>query len=664
MPMTNATFVAGTNRRLPSPDKSSGFEGPPERILRLSFQVNELPVVLPSLVTRERWEVRREPPSLSATASSSSSSSSGAGFGSSTRRPPSSAAAAGPASSHSATAADEGVCVPHQALTVAPLLNMMQALFRGRRQNEHSLAGSSTGAATTLGSAADLLRGSSSSSSSSTLGTAGASSTRNTPGSSSSNPGSTSSSDSSSGGSSSSSTAGPITTWGALPPPPPRIDAAGVSLPGYAPGYKDCNQDAAVLVDAFLSNRQQLLAVFDGHGPEGHRVSGYARRNLPHTLLHELLEGGGDQDEGQQHPQGKLAEAGTSKPAGAGVGASGSGSGGGASSGSGAAGGGPVQRALWRAVESLDAQLAVSGIDVVNSGTTAAMCHVHGRALTAAWVGDSRIVLGVPAAAQAAPGAAASGAAHKAGAGGGGFGSGGGGAGLSSSIRGLGISSSSGDVVAAAAAEGGAAAGVKWGHPSPSSPDGASDGSGGGGSSGAGGWRVVWQSTDHKPELPVEAARIEAAGGRVARSVGPHGPVGPFRVWFKKQDYPGLAMSRALGDLPGRQIGVIATPSTATLTLPPEGRPAVLVLASDGVWELLSNEQVLALAGNAGSAAEAASRVVQQSRRAWVKEYGGSYIDDITAVVVRFNMPPARGQAGAGAGTGAAAGAAAGGSKL
>lgn len=39
MPVANATFVAGTNRRLPTPDKSGGFEGPPERILRLSFQV-------------------------------------------------------------------------------------------------------------------------------------------------------------------------------------------------------------------------------------------------------------------------------------------------------------------------------------------------------------------------------------------------------------------------------------------------------------------------------------------------------------------------------------------------------------------------------------------------------------------------------------------------
>ncbi|GIL67649.1 hypothetical protein Vafri_20980 [Volvox africanus] len=229
-----------------------------------------------------------------------------------------------------------------------------------------------------------------------------------------------------------------------------------------------------------------------------------------------------------------------------------------------------------------------------------ALCHVHGRLLTAAWVGDSRMLLGLPARARtsASPDEAR----------------------ISSSAT---VVPRDGKLTATTAAS--ESAGGLEPHRNSS----------GGGSA----WRVAWSSTDHKPELSGEAMRIKAAGGRVARSVGRQGPVGPYRVWFQEQAYPGLAMSRALGDLPGRDIGITCTPSCASIRLPDNG-PAVLVLASDGVWELLSNEQVLELATETGSANEAANRVVQQSRRAWVKEYGGSYVDDITAVVMRFGMRP------------------------
>jgi hypothetical protein len=37
-------------------------------------------------------------------------------------------------------------------------------------------------------------------------------------------------------------------------------------------------------------------------------------------------------------------------------------------------------------------------------------------------------------------------------------------------------------------------------------------------------------------------------------------PIGPARVWLPNLDYPGLAMSRALGDTIARPIGVIPTP--------------------------------------------------------------------------------------------------------
>ncbi len=159
-----------------------------------------------------------------------------------------------------------------------------------------------------------------------------------------------------------------------LPPPPPvaRIDAAGLSLPGFAPGYKDRNQDAALLLDTFLSNRQHLVAVMDGHGPEGHRVSEFVRRNLPYTLLSNLVaeaESGAGMDAGKE-AEGKHGVGDVERGNGAGVAGGG---GAGARAGKGGEGeevdgGGPLRRALRRAVTALDEHLAGSGIDDVNSG--------------------------------------------------------------------------------------------------------------------------------------------------------------------------------------------------------------------------------------------------------------------------------------------------------
>ena len=35
-----------------------------------------------------------------------------------------------------------------------------------------------------------------------------------------------------------------------------------------------------------------------------------------------------------------------------------------------------------------------------------------------------------------------------------------------------------------------------------------------------------------------------------------------MRVWLSEEDYPGLAMSRSLGDSVAESVGVIATPDT------------------------------------------------------------------------------------------------------
>ena len=54
---------------------------------------------------------------------------------------------------------------------------------------------------------------------------------------------------------------------------------------------------------------------------------------------------------------------------------------------------------------------------------------------------------------------------------------------------------------------------------------------------------------DHKPDDPIEAKVIHAAGGRIDSYRDSHGnKVGPERVWLKNEEIPGLAMTRSFGD--------------------------------------------------------------------------------------------------------------------
>jgi len=91
-------------------------------------------------------------------------------------------------------------------------------------------------------------------------------------------------------------------------------------------------------------------------------------------------------------------------------------------------------------------------------------------------------------------------------------------------------------------------------------------------------------------------------------------------------------MSRAFGDLPCRRIGVTVEPEVTVHPLRADDE--VLVAATDGVWDVLSNEEVVALAGGASGAQAAARMLVEVAEARWLETEGG-YIDDITAVVVR-----------------------------
>lgn len=97
-------------------------------------------------------------------------------------------------------------------------------------------------------------------------------------------------------------------------------------------------------------------------------------------------------------------------------------------------------------------------------------------------------------------------------------------------------------------------------------------------------------------------------------------------------------MSRALGDAPCKRIAVTAVPELRVTPLTAADR--LLVAASDGVWDVLSNEEVVELAGAAPSAAAAARTIVTVAEARWENLDGGDYVDDISAVVVKAAPAP------------------------
>lgn len=141
-------------------------------------------------------------------------------------------------------------------------------------------------------------------------------------------------------------------------------------------------------------------------------------------------------------------------------------------------------------------------------------------------------------------------------------------------------------------------------------------------------------SIDHKPDRPDEKARIVASGGRVFAVEYDDGIDGPPRVWLGHMDVPGLAMSRSLGDAVAHTAGVISEPEFFTRFL--DDRDRCLVIATDGLWEFMSNEEVMEMALSQQDPKAAVDLLIMEANRRWMKEE--QVIDDTTVIVVYVNI--------------------------
>ena len=149
---------------------------------------------------------------------------------------------------------------------------------------------------------------------------------------------------------------------------------------------------------------------------------------------------------------------------------------------------------------------------------------------------------------------------------------------------------------------------------------------------------VVQMSDEHIFTVKHEADRIVSSGGRVGPIVIDGRPIGPPRCWygFEDSDAPGLMVSRSLGDSCARRIGVTAEPCIYQAE-----NLAFLIVASDGLWEFMTNEEAIGFVAGAiskrsltGGMAISEMLCLEAKRRWFSLE--GKVGDDISALVVTF----------------------------
>ncbi|XP_042457388.1 probable protein phosphatase 2C 33 [Zingiber officinale] len=146
---------------------------------------------------------------------------------------------------------------------------------------------------------------------------------------------------------------------------------------------------------------------------------------------------------------------------------------------------------------------------------------------------------------------------------------------------------------------------------------------------------AIQLTVDLKPNLPGEAERIRKCRGRVfALREEPD----VTRVWLPDKDMPGLAMARALGDFILKDYGLSSVPEISYRHI--TERDEFVVLATDGVWDVLSNQQVVDIVASAPDRSSAAHLLVESAVKAWKVKYPTSRIDDCAAVCLFLDVNP------------------------
>ena len=151
-------------------------------------------------------------------------------------------------------------------------------------------------------------------------------------------------------------------------------------------------------------------------------------------------------------------------------------------------------------------------------------------------------------------------------------------------------------------------------------------------------YEIIELSHDHKPNNKGEKERIEKCGGEVAQEFLNEEDEKsdlPFRVWKEGCNYPGLAISRSLGDKIAEKIGVISEPEFIEAEINKNSK--YIIMGSDGVFEYLTNNDILEISNkylNNDNLQKACKIIVEKAATLFRQKE--NRVDDITINIINI----------------------------
>ncbi|CAN0363683.1 unnamed protein product, partial [Ectocarpus sp. 12 AP-2014] len=125
----------------------------------------------------------------------------------------------------------------------------------------------------------------------------------------------------------------------------------------------------------------------------------------------------------------------------------------------------------------------------------------------------------------------------------------------------------------------------------------------------------------------------------------------PPRIWSPFGEYPGTAFTRSMGDVIAEELGVTADPEIIRRRIHPHDK--FLVIASDGVFEFLTNQSVADMVSMYPDPLDACKKVVQESYDLWLQYevrtdditiicvyIGGCHVDSCASTFTLFTLRP------------------------